>query len=89
MWIVNAIAPGPMANTGWDFRFGFFPREVAYKRDAEELAAEARSKGGIDVSITPDAKTLKARARRKATADAYASNGMVRVKGALGGTYYE
>lgn len=51
MYLVHAKAPGALAHTGWDFRSGFFPRKVRLKKDAKELAEEAKKKGGIDVRI--------------------------------------
>ena len=56
MWIVNANAPPALANTGWDFRSGFFPRRVRYKKDAEELAKEAKAKGGLNVTVTKESE---------------------------------
>lgn len=56
MWIVYANPPSVFNNKGWDFRAGFFPRKVAYKKDAKELADEATRKGGINVSIAKVSK---------------------------------
>lgn len=49
MWVVNA-KPGSIKGE-WDFRHDFFPRKVAYKKDALELAEEARKKGGTSVTV--------------------------------------
>lgn len=51
MYQVNAKAPSVFSNTGWDFRSDFFPRKLSYKKDAKELAEEAKKKGGKDISI--------------------------------------
>lgn len=51
MWTVYATAPSNTWNTGWDFRDGYFPREVYGKVYAEALASEARRKGGKDVRV--------------------------------------
>lgn len=50
-WIVHAKAPFRGGMKGWDFRADFFPRKVAYKKDALELAQEAKQKGGTDVRL--------------------------------------
>lgn len=42
MWIVILITK-PIRN---DFQADFFPRKVAYKKDALELVKEIESKGG-------------------------------------------
>ena len=51
MYLVHATAPIHSENKGWDFRGDFFPRKVYYKKDAKELAEEAKQKGGKDVRI--------------------------------------
>lgn len=42
MWVVKLVKT-PNTN---DFRSGFFPRKVWYKKDALELKKEVESKGG-------------------------------------------
>lgn len=42
MWIVKLVKT-PMVN---DFRSGYFPRKLRYKKDAEELKREVEKKGG-------------------------------------------
>ncbi len=51
MYQVNVKAQSALSNTGWDFRSDFFPRKLFYKKDAKELAEEAKKKGGKDISI--------------------------------------
>ena len=50
MYLVHAERPKSLINR-WDFRGDFFPRKVAYKKDALELAREAKGKGGTSIRV--------------------------------------
>lgn len=51
MWKVTLITPTFLANKGWDFKPEHFPRIMAYKKDAIELAKEATRKGATNVKV--------------------------------------
>lgn len=50
-WTVHATPPSKLANYGWDFREGYFPRTYHYKREAVKRAQEAIAKGATEVKI--------------------------------------
>ena len=50
-WVVTVTKPMDRD----DFREGFFPRKLYYKRDAEALAREVRAKGG-EASVDKEKK---------------------------------
>ena len=51
MYLVHVDPPSKIVNVGWDFKDDYFPRKIAYKKDAKVLAKEAESKGGKNVRI--------------------------------------
>ena len=50
MYLVHAVRPKSKKDR-WDYRFDFFPKQVVQKKDALELAREAREKGGTAVRV--------------------------------------
>ncbi len=50
-YIVHAIPPIDRLKHGWDFAFCFFPRKVAYKKEAIAYKKEAERKGATNIRI--------------------------------------
>lgn len=67
MWIVYADPPPTTATRPlfqavgfvlpWDYRAGFFPRRCHYKKDAAELASDAKMRGGRNVRVEKEVKS--------------------------------
>jgi hypothetical protein len=76
----------------WD-EFGTYPDKAQAERAAKELSAEAAREltGLIYKVVTPaeEARKQRANASRRARHDALTSLGLTRVRGNLGGVYYE
>ena len=51
MYLVHATSPFRGGNKGWNFKHDYFPRKIQYKKDALELAREAKAKGGTNVKL--------------------------------------
>jgi Zn-dependent M28 family amino/carboxypeptidase len=51
MWTIYATPPVSPWTTGWDFRPDYFPRTVAGKAYAQQIADEAKKKGGTNVRV--------------------------------------
>jgi hypothetical protein len=51
-WMVDARPPESWTRESkWDFKYAFFPRKVYRQKDANQLAQEARDKGGQEVKV--------------------------------------
>ena len=51
-YTVNATAPDPLNNVGWDFPGDYFPRKLHFRVDAIARAKEAHRKGGTNITVT-------------------------------------
>jgi len=54
MWVVKAFRGD--GRSSWDFPVNFFPRRCYYKKDAETYAKEAKTKGGVGISVEKEKK---------------------------------
>lgn len=59
-WIVYDTAPSTVSDPSgsgkgfwkvWDYASNYFPRKFHYKKDAKICAADALSRGGVDVRV--------------------------------------
>lgn len=50
MYLVHVERPKSLKNK-WDFRHDYFPRKIACKKEALELAREAKEKGGTSIRV--------------------------------------